>query len=64
WAKDKCHHVSFGMYRFGEFKMSTRKGNVIFLEDVLNKAVEMVATQMREKNPDLEGLDEIAETIG
>ncbi len=64
WAKDKCHHVSFGMYRFGEFKMSTRKGNVIFLEDVLNKAVEMVAKQIEEKNPNVDGKSEISEIVG
>lgn len=32
-------HVSHGMYRFKDGKMSTRKGNVIWLEDVLSEAV-------------------------
>jgi arginyl-tRNA synthetase len=63
WAKD-CHHVSFGMYRFGDTRMSTRKGNVIFLEDVLDKAVEFVRTQIEEKNPQLEDKELIAEQVG
>ncbi|MCB0364866.1 MAG: arginine--tRNA ligase [Bdellovibrionaceae bacterium] len=52
WAKN-CHHISFGMYRFKEGRMSTRKGNVIFLEDVLNKAMEMMREIVEEKNPSL-----------
>jgi arginyl-tRNA synthetase len=63
WAKD-CHHIAFGMYRFGDLKMSTRKGNVIFLDDVLNKAVEYVLKMIEEKNPDVEGKEEIAEIVG
>ncbi|MCL4208375.1 arginine--tRNA ligase [Patescibacteria group bacterium] len=39
WVKDGQRvHVGHGMYRFKEGKMSTRKGNVIWLEDVLNEA--------------------------
>ena len=33
-------HVAHGLYRFKEGKMSTRKGNVIWLDDVLNEAIE------------------------
>ncbi len=32
-------HVKHGMYRFAEGKMSTRKGNVIWLEEVLDEAI-------------------------
>ncbi len=32
-------HVAHGLYRFKEGKMSTRKGNVIWLEEVLDEAV-------------------------
>ena len=64
WAKD-CHHISFGMYRFkGQGKMSTRKGRAIFLEDVLNKAVDLVKDIIAKKNPDLKNKDEIAEQVG
>lgn len=61
---DRCHHVSFGMYRFGDQRMSTRKGNVIFLKDVLDKAVEYVRQQIEEKNPNVEDKDVIAEQVG
>lgn len=63
WAH-QCHHIAFGMYRFGDQRMSTRKGNVIFLEDVLNKAVEYVAQQIEEKNPNVANKDLIAEQVG
>lgn len=65
WAKD-CHHISFGMYRFKEGRMSTRKGNVIFLEDVLAKAIEMMRGLVEEKNPSLsaEEKDTIARQVG
>ncbi len=53
WVKN-CHHVSFGLYRFKEgLKMSTRKGNVIFLEDVLKQAVDRTAQLIAVKNPTL-----------
>jgi arginyl-tRNA synthetase len=48
WAKN-CHHVSFGLYRFKEGKMSTRKGRVIHLEDVLNTAIELVQEVFKQK---------------
>lgn len=64
WAKN-CHHISFGMYRFKDIgKMSTRKGRAIFLEDVLNKSVEMVTEIIQEKNPSLPDKDLVAEQVG
>ena len=53
WAKD-CIHVDFGLVRFKDAegsrqKMSTRKGTVILLENVLNQAVEGSAKIMRER---------------
>ncbi len=64
WAKD-CHHIAFGMYRFkDQGKMSTRKGRAIFLEDVLNKAVEMVKGIIETKNPSLAQKDLVAEQVG
>lgn len=64
WAKN-CHHIAFGMYRFKNIgKMSSRKGQVIRLDDVLNKAVEMVSKRIQEKNPRLENKKEISETVG
>lgn len=64
WAND-CHHVSFGMYRFKDMgRMSTRKGTVIYLEDVLNKSVAMVKSVIESKNPDLPNKDIVAEQVG
>lgn len=64
WAKN-CHHVAFGMYRFKDIgKMSTRKGNVIFMDDVLNKSIELAEKIIEEKNPDLENKKEIAQQVG
>lgn len=64
WFKN-CHHIAFGLYRFKDVgKMSSRKGQVIRLDDVLDKAVEMVAKRIQEKNPDLENKDEVAEIVG
>jgi len=61
---NKCHHIAFGMYRFKDMgKMSSRKGQIIRFEDVLNRAVELVRDLMKEKNPDLPNRDKIAEQV-
>ena len=44
--------------------MSSRKGNVIFLDDVLRKAIEMVKARIAEKNPTLPNSDKISEQVG
>lgn len=63
WAKD-CVHVQFGMVALEEGTMSTRKGRVVFLEDVLTKAVERTKEIITAKSPNLENKDEIAKQIG
>jgi len=63
WAKD-CIHVNFGMVRLEEGTMSTRKGRVVFLEDVLKKAVEKTLAIIEERNPNLENKDEVAKQVG
>ena len=66
WSKD-CHHIAFGLYRFKEgMKMSTRKGQVIFLEEVLSQAIERTAKVIAAKNPSLspEEQKKIAEDVG
>lgn len=63
WADD-CHHIGFGLVRFKDgAKISSRKGNIIRFADVLNKAVELVKGIIREKNPALARLDEVAEIV-
>ncbi len=64
WAKD-CHHVAFGLYKFKDLgKMSSRKGNVIRLEDVVDRAIEMVEKIIEEKNPSLENKELVAKQVG
>lgn len=63
WAKD-CVHVPFGIISFKEGRMSTRRGNVIFLEDVLNRAIELTRDIVEDKNPDLPERDAIARDVG
>lgn len=64
WAKD-CHHVAFGLYKFKDLgKMSSRKGNVIRLEDVVDRAIEMVEKIIEEKNPNLENKALVAKQVG
>jgi len=57
-------HTPFGMVSLPEGKMSTRKGNVIFLEDVLDEAVARVGAIIEEKNPELEDKAAVAEVLG
>lgn len=60
-----CHHISFGMYRFKDIgKMSSRKGNVILLEDVLSKAIAMVKEIIEQKNPELQDKESVAQQVG
>ncbi|KPL04475.1 MAG: arginyl-tRNA synthetase [candidate division Zixibacteria bacterium SM23_73_2] len=63
WAKDLVH-VDFGWIKFEKKIMSTRKGDVIFLEDVLNKSVELAKDIIKKKNPDLENKDKVAFDVG
>ncbi|XVE30548.1 arginine--tRNA ligase [Wukongibacter baidiensis] len=63
WAKD-CIHVPFGMISLEEGTMSTRKGRVVFLEDVLNKAVERTKEIIASKNPNLEDKERVAKEVG
>ncbi len=63
WAKDLVH-VAYGMVSLEEGTMSTRKGNVVFLEDVINKCIEKAYAIIDEKNPDLENKRETAQKVG
>ena len=63
WSKDLVH-VAYGMVSLEEGTMSTRKGNVVFLEDVIHKCIEKAYKVIDEKNPDLENKREIAQKVG
>lgn len=63
WARD-CKHVSFGLVRFADKKLSTRKGQVIFLEELLNESISKTMEVINEKNPDLDNKEEVAKKVG
>lgn len=63
WAKD-CIHIPFGMVSLEDGTLSTRKGRVVFLEAVLNKAVESTLNIINERNPGLENKEEVAKQVG
>jgi arginyl-tRNA synthetase len=61
---DGLTHISYGLYSLKEGKMSTRKGNFIKLDDILNDATEKAKEILLEKNPDIEDLDDVAKKVG
>lgn len=63
WA-NSCTHVGFGLVKFANKKLSTRKGDVIFLEDLLDKSINRTAEIIQDKNPNLENKEEVAKKIG
>ena len=63
WAAG-MEHVAFGMVSFGGDALSTRKGTVIYLDDLLTQAVEKARAIIEEKSPNLENKDEVARQVG
>lgn len=63
WAKDMIH-VAYGMVSLEDGAMSTRKGKVVWLEDVIERCVEKAYAVIDEKNPALENKRDIAEKVG
>ena len=63
WAKDLVH-VAYGMVSLEDGAMSTRKGKVVWLEDVIEKCVQKAYSVINDKNPALENNEEIAKTVG
>ena len=62
WIKN-CHHIPFGMYRFEHGKMSTRKGQIIEFEDLIDDAIAKVGQVVEEKNPSLPDKEKTIEKI-
>lgn len=60
----KFVHVDFGLFRLPEGKMSTRKGQVIFLEEVFQQAISLAQQIIEEKNPHLKSKEEVAREVG
>ncbi|MCM8901640.1 arginine--tRNA ligase [Caldicoprobacter algeriensis] len=63
WAKDLIH-VPFGLVSLGGEKLSTRKGKVVLLEDILSEAIKKTLEIIESKNPDLENKEEVARYMG
>lgn len=63
WAKDLIH-VPFGMVSLESGSLSTRKGNVVLLNDVLNKATEKSLEIIQQKSPNLKDKELVAEKVG
>ncbi|EPY6472414.1 arginine--tRNA ligase [Clostridium sporogenes] len=63
WADD-CEHVGFGLVKLANKKLSTRNGDVVFLEDLLNQSVEETLKIINEKNPNLKNKEDTAKKLG
>ena len=63
WSKG-CEHVNFGLVKFPDKKLSTRHGDVVFLEDVLNEAVSKTREIIEKNTPDMENKDEVSKKVG
>lgn len=63
WARD-CVHVPFGLVSLEDGTMSTRHGRVVFLEDVLNRAVDQTREIIKEKGVATDNIDETAKQVG
>jgi arginyl-tRNA synthetase len=63
WAKGMAH-IPFGMMLKDGKKMSTRKGKVVLLEEVLQAAIELAEKNIEEKNPSLKKKEEVAKQVG
>ena len=61
---DGLEHVAYGMVRLKSGKMSTREGNVIKVDELLQESIERVRKIIEEKNPNMENKDEEATKIG
>ena len=57
-------HVSYGMVALPTGKMSTRLGNVVKIEDLINGTIEKAEEIIAEKNPDLKEKEEVAKKVG
>jgi arginyl-tRNA synthetase len=63
WSDD-CVHIPFGLVSLDDGTMSTREGRVVFLEDVLTKAVERTREIVVEKDVNTDDVDETARQVG
>ena len=57
-------HVPYGFVRLSTGRMSTRLGNFVKVEDLLNDAINQAKKIIEEKNPNIENKEEIAKKVG
>ena len=63
YAQDLVH-IPYGLVRLKDGKISSRKGNVIFAEDLLNESINKTKAIIEEKNPDIPDKDKVAQIVG
>ncbi|MEH7612417.1 arginine--tRNA ligase [Gottfriedia acidiceleris] len=63
WSKDMVH-VPFGLILQNGKKMSTRKGKIVLLEEVIEEAISLASQNIAEKNPTLKNKEEVAKMVG
>ena len=59
-----CKHIPFGMVSLKDQTLSTRKGQVVFLEDVLNKAIDKTREIMEGRDDTVDNIDEVSKIVG
>ncbi len=64
YGKENFAHIPFGLYRLEEGRMATREGRIVFMEDVLNRAIGLAKKTVQEKNPYLKNKDDTALLVG
>ena len=63
WAKD-LYHVPYGLVSLKGGKLSTRKGNIIYAEDILDESIQKTRSIIEEKNPDISDKEEVSREVG
>ena len=63
WAKG-CVHVAFGMISYEGQALATRKGHVVYLEDLLDQAQKKALEIIEEKSPNLPDKEDVARQVG
>lgn len=57
-------HISYGLVNFDGAKLSTRSGNIVYAEDILNEAINRAAMTIKEKNFIFSDKEEVAKSVG
>jgi len=64
WAEGALVHVPYGLVSMAGAKLSSRKGNIVYAEDILKEAMERAMAAIQAKNPDLQNKEETAKQVG